>query len=280
MDNLDLSTDKIQELTSKLIDIGVPFLLNLIAAIIIYVIGKWVAKIASSIVGKLMTKAKVDPALVGFTKTIVHTIIIVFALIASVGKLGVQTASFVALLGAAGLAIGMALQGTLSNFAAGVMIIIFKPYKIGDYIEAGGTEGIVEEIQIFNTILATLDNKQVILPNSMATGDKIINYSAKGTRRLDLIFGISYDDNIGTARDALMKVIKEDKRYLDSPEPFVGVDALADSSVNLACRPWVKVEDYWDMYFDLQEKGKIELEAAGITIPFPQRDVHNYTPNS
>jgi len=248
--------------------------INIVVAILIFVIGRWVAKLTTEFIEKIMLKAKMDKTLASFLKDLSFFGIMAFVIIAALNKIGVETTSLVAVVGAAGLAIGLALQGSLANFAAGVVLIIFKPFKVGDYVQGAGTEGVVEEIQIFNTILKSLDNKKIVAPNAQMTGDNIINYTAYAKRRIDLVFGISYSDDIKVAKDALMKVLKEDERVLKTPEPFVGVSELGDSSVNLVCRPWVKPANYWACYFDITEKGKIALEANGITIPFPQRDVH------
>ncbi len=269
-----METTEIQETINKLIDVGVPFLLNLVAAIVIYVVGKWVAGILSNAIAKFMKKGKVDDALTGFTKNIVYAIILIFTVIAAIGKIGVQTTSFIALLGAAGLAVGMALQGTLSNFAAGVMLILFKPFKVGDFIEGGGSMGTVKEIQIFNTILASPDNRKIILPNSKVSGDTITNFSAIGERRIDLVFGVSYSDDLKQAKSILQKLVDSDSRILKDPEPVIAVSELGDSCVSIVCRPWVKPADYWGVYFDLTEKGKLALEEGGCSIPFPQRDIH------
>jgi small conductance mechanosensitive channel len=263
-----------EETIQKLIDVGVPFVLNVVAAIIIYIIGRWAAKIVSSITQRVMEKAKVDEALVKFSANLVYAAILVFTIIAAIGRLGVQTASFIAVLGAAGLAIGMALQGTLANFAAGVMILLFRPFRIGDFVEAGGSMGSVQEVHIFNTILSAPDNRKIIVPNSQITSGTITNFSAIEKRRVDLTFGISYSDDIKAAKEALSRLVNADNRILKDPAVTIAVSELADSSVNIVCRPWVKPADYWGVYFDLTEKGKAELEKAGCTIPFPQRDIH------
>lgn len=250
--------------------------LNLVAAVLIFIIGKWIAGILTSIIAKLMTKANVDATLVGFVKNLSYVGLMTFVVIAALGKLGIQTTSFVAIIGAAGLAVGLALQGSLANFAAGVILILFKPFKVGDFIIAGGEMGTVKEIQIFNTILAHPDNRKVIVPNAQVTGGTITNFSAIENRRVDLVFGISYNDDIKKAKEALERAIAAEPRILKDPKPVIAVSELADSSVNLVCRPWVKPGDYWDVYFSVTERGKIELEKSGITIPFPQRDVHMY----
>ncbi|MCA9403190.1 MAG: mechanosensitive ion channel [Candidatus Omnitrophica bacterium] len=263
-----------EEIIQKITDIGVPFIFNLVAAIIIYLVGKWVANTAAKLVKKLMEAAKTDKALVGFTANLVKYAILIFTIMAAIGRLGVQTTSFIAVLGAAGLAVGMALQGTLSNFAAGVMILLFRPFKIGDFIDAGGTMGSVKEIQIFNTILASPDNRKIIVPNSQITGGIITNFSAIEQRRVDMIFSVSYDDDLKVAKQVLTDLVSADERILKDPAPVIAVSELGDSSVNIICRPWVKPADYWAVYWAMQENGKAELEKAGCTIPFPQRDVH------
>ncbi|MFC1709239.1 mechanosensitive ion channel family protein [Candidatus Omnitrophota bacterium] len=250
--------------------------LSLIAAILIFLIGKWLARFLSRLVEKLLLKTHVEKTLSTFVKNIVYAAMMVFVVLAALGKLGIQTTSFIAVLGAAGLAVGLALQGSLSNFASGVLILIFKPFKIGDFIIAGGTMGSVVEIGIFTTILNAPDNRREIVPNSKVTGDNITNFSAIENRRIDLVFGISYTDDMKKAKDVLMQVVTSDSRVLKEPAPVVAVSELGDSSVNLVCRPWVKPTDYWAVYFATVERGKEELEKAGITIPFPQRDVHLY----
>ena len=267
---------QMEELLEKLYTYLMTYGLNVVAAILIFVVGKWLARMLMNILEKVMIKGKVDKTLVSFLKNIVYAAILIFVIIASLNKLGVQTTSFIAILGAAGLAVGLALQGSLANFAAGVILIMFKPFKIGDFIEAGGAMGTVGEIQIFNTVINTLDNRCVIMPNAKVTGDNITNFTAVDRRRVDLVFGISYEDNIKKAKEALQKVVAADARILKDPKPVIAVSELGDSSVNLVCRPWVKPSDYWDVYFNVTEQGKIELEKSGITIPFPQHDVHIY----
>jgi small conductance mechanosensitive channel len=263
-----------EEMLETLYEYAVTYGLSFLAAILIFVIGKWVARLASRFIEQVMVKANVDKMLASFVKHMSYFALLVFVIIAALNKLGVQTTSFIAVLGAAGLAVGLALQGSLANFAAGVMLIMFKPFKVGDYINAAGIEGVVQEVHIFNTILNTLDNRRVIAPNSKITGDSIVNYTSLDKRRIDLTFGISYTDNIKTAKEALESVVSADPRVLKNPAPTIAVSELADSSVNLVCRPWVKPTDYWGVYFDTIEKGKLALEDKGITIPFPQRDVH------
>jgi small conductance mechanosensitive channel len=250
--------------------------INLLAAIAIFVIGKIAARLLKNLLQKILEKGKVDPVLVSFCCNLAYSALLVFVVLAALGRLGVQTASFVAVIGAAGLAVGLALQGSLANFAAGVLMLIFRPFKIGDFVDGGGVSGVVKDIHIFTTTLNTPDNKRVIVPNSKIMGDNIINYSAEGTRRVDLVVGISYDDDIDKAKTALMDEVKKDDRVLADPEPVVAVVEMADSSVNLVVRPWVKVPDYWNVYFSLTEALKKRVEAEGMSIPYPQRDVHIY----
>lgn len=250
--------------------------LRIIAAIAIFVIGRWVAKGLRSTLKRVMTKNKVDHTLISFVCSIIYTVLIVFVVIAALNQLGIQTTSLVAILGAAGLAIGLALQGSLSNFAAGVLMIIFRPFKAGDYIEGGGVSGTVEEVQLFTTFLATPDNKTIIVPNGKIMDDNIINYSTKCTRRIDLTVGVGYADDLDRARMVMQKVMDAETRILTDPPPMIVVKELADSSVNFSIRPWVMSGDYWGVYFDLVENIKKSFDREGISIPFPQRDVHLY----
>jgi small conductance mechanosensitive channel len=252
------------------------FGLKIVAAILIFLVGRWVAKILRGWLEKGMLKAKVDSVLVTFTSNMVYAALMIFVILAALGQIGVQTTSFIAVLGAAGLAVGLALQGSLSNFAAGVLMIIFRPFKLGDFVEGGGVAGVVRAIHIFTTTLTTPDNKRVIVPNSKIMGDNIINYSAEGIRRIDLTASISYGDSIDTAKAVLMDELTKNPLVLKEPAPLVGVLAMADSSIDLAVRPWVKVQDYWPAFFALNEAIKKRIEAEGLTIPFPQRDVHLY----
>lgn len=248
--------------------------MQILAALAIFIIGRIVAKLITRALRVTMEKRNVEPSLVGFAASLTNAALLVFVVLAALGKLGVQTTSFVAVIGAAGLAIGLALQGSLSNFAAGVLILIFKPYKVSDYVVAGGAEGIITEIGIFTTTLITLDNRTQILPNAIATGGVIENYSKQGTRRLDLVAGVSYGDDILKVKKVLQEILDNEPRILKDPTPTVGLMEMGDSSINFAFRPWVKVEDYWDLFFELQERIKVRFDEESITIPFPQRDVH------
>lgn len=265
-----------QEAWEKIYTCLITYGLNIIAAFLIFLIGKWLARLVSRIIEKLLLRAKIEKTLSSFLMHISYIALLVFVTIAALSKLGVEITSLIAVIGAAGLAVGLALQGSLANFAAGILLIVFKPFKVGDLIEAGGVTGTVEEIQIFCTVLRHLDNRRIVVPNAKITGDNISNFSAIGKRRVDLVFGISYGDDIKKAKEALERVTASDPRILKDPGPVIAVSELGDSSVNLVCRPWVKPQDYWDVYFDTVEKGKLELEKNGMTIPFPQRDVHIY----
>jgi small conductance mechanosensitive channel len=248
--------------------------LKVVAAIAILVLGRIAAGIARSLVRRILKKSKVDETLVSFITRGTYVALMVFVIIAAISRLGIQTASFIAVLGAAGLAVGLALQGSLANFAAGVLLIAFKPFKIGDFITAGGVTGGVEAIGIFTTELKSPDNKKIIIPNAKVTADSIINNSAKDTRRIDMVAGVSYRDDLAKVRTVLEGIMSEDERILKDPGPTIGVLELADSSVNFAVRPWVNKADYWDVFFATQEKIKQRFDAEGISIPFPQQDVY------
>ncbi|MGA9575724.1 MAG: mechanosensitive ion channel domain-containing protein [Lysobacterales bacterium] len=248
--------------------------LNLLFAIAIFVVGKWIAKRAQHALALVLKSRSVDPVLVDFLGTIVFTLIIIAALIASADRLGIPAASFLTVLGAAGLAVGLALKDSLSNFASGVMLVLFRPFTKGDFIDAGGIQGTVNEIHLVSTIMTTPDNKQIIVPNSLMYNGTITNFSAKDTRRVDMVIGVGYGDDLKVAAKVLKKVCEENTRVLDTPETKIFINNLGDSSVDFVVRPWVKSEDYWTVLAEVLETAKVELEAAGCNIPFPQRDVH------
>jgi len=248
--------------------------LNVLGAIATVVIGLFVAKLVRKLMKKVLEARKVDETLSGFVCSLTYGAVVALVIVSALERLGLETASAVAVLGAVGLAVGLALQGTLASFASGVLLILFKPFRVGDFIEGGGTSGIVEEIGIFNTEMRTGDNKKIIVPNANLTGDNIVNYSAKDTRRIDLVVGVSYDDDLDKVRKVLEQILADDERILDDPEPTIGVLELADSSVNFVFRPWVKASDWWPTMLALQEQIKKRFDAEGISIPFPQRDVH------
>jgi small conductance mechanosensitive channel len=248
--------------------------LQVVAAIVIFVVGRWLAKLISKLVARALTKAKVEPTLTNFVKNLCHIALLTFVIIAALKKLGIPMTEFTVVVGAAGLAIGFALQGTLANFAAGIMLIIFKPFKVGDFVELAGKKGTVKGIQIFNTILNAPDNVRIIIPNGQVTGTSIVNYTVNGTRRVDLVVGVSYEDDLKKARQVIGQVLAGEDRILTDPPTTVAVSELGDSSVNFVVRPWVKAADYWDVYFNITESVKLALDKNGITIPYPQRDVH------
>ncbi len=248
--------------------------LKIVGAIVTLIIGVWIAKLLARTLGKVLRRREVDETLIKFAVSLVRIGLITFVMISAAAQLGIQTASFIAVIGAAGLAIGFALQGSLSNFASGVMLIIFKPIKVGNYIEGGGVAGSVESVGIFVTTLVTPDNRVIYVPNSNITGNNIVNNSVKDTRRVDMVFGIGYSDDIDKAKSVIQSMIDSDSRVLKDPAPQIVVSELADSSVNFNVRPWVNSTDYWGLYFDVTEAIKKKFDAENISIPFPQRDVH------
>ncbi len=249
---------------------------SIVYAIIILAIGFWGAKLISRLVKGLMERREADPALTGFVGNLVNALVVIFAVIAALNQLGIQTTSLVAIVGAAGLAVGFALKDSLGNFAAGIMILIFKQFKVGDLIESAGVLGVVETLSIFSTQLKTGDNKTVFVPNGKLIGDNITNYSTKPTRRVDLVIGVSYDADLSHVKSVLEEILDNESRILKDPAPTIGVLELADNSVNFAVRPWVDAADYWGVYFDLHAGVKTRFDKEGISIPYPQRDVHHY----
>ncbi len=255
-------------------DYALPWGINIAMAVVIFVLGRMVVGLVVGLCERLMGKAGMDAMLVTFICNILRWVLLLFVIIAALGQLGIDTTSLVALLGAAGLAIGLSLQGSLQNFASGVMLIVFRPFKNGDFVEVAGTSGIVEAIGIFTTTMRTPDNKEVIVPNGAIYSDTITNYSTRPTRRVDMVFGCGYGDDIRAAKALLEKIVSEDDRILADPAPQVAVSELADSSVNFVVRPWVNAADYWDVFFETTEKVKLEFDANNISIPYPQMDVH------
>ncbi len=259
-----------------LVDVAFSLLLKLVVAAVIFVVGRWLANLAQKLLEKLLRKRSVDDVLVDFLGAVTNAVIVVVAVVAAIDYLGVPATSLFAVLGAAGLAIGLALKDSLANFAAGVMLVLFRPFTKGDFVEAGGVSGTVEEVFLVSTRLATPDNKEVIVPNAAIWNDSIINYSARDTRRVDMVFGVSYDDDLKVAAQVLRKVCAEHDKVLENPAPAVFVSNLGDSSVDFSVRPWVRTSDYWGVYSAITENAKVALEAAGCSIPYPQRDVHTY----
>jgi len=252
----------------------IPWSIRIVSALAIFFIGRLIARGILKFSDKVMNKAKLDVMLVSFLGNILYGLLMTVIVMASLEQLGVRTTSALAILGAAGLAVGLALQSSLSNFAAGVMLIIFRPFKIGDFIDAGGVNGIVESISIFSTVMRTGDNREVIVPNGQIYGGTIINFSARETRRIDMIFSIGYGDDMRLARSIIEDVIKTDERILTEPEPTIMVAELGASSVDFAVRPWVKSSEYWIVRSYLLEEIKTRFDAAGVSIPFPQQDVY------
>ncbi|MFT7003381.1 MAG: small conductance mechanosensitive channel [Sulfurimonas sp.] len=248
--------------------------LKIIAAILIFVIGKWAIKKLTAVSKKLMLRAKVDNTLVEFAESLIYFVLLIVVILASLNSLGINTTSFLAIFGAAGLAVGLALKDSLSNIGAAVLIIIFHPFKVGDIIEAAGTTGTVKDINLFSTIIEPVDKSIVIVPNSSVINGNITNFSQRKQRRVEHIFGIGYDDDLKLAKDTLMEIINSDQRVLAEPAPLVAVHELGDSSVNFVFRAWVTTDDYWDVHFDMLEKVKLTFDEKGISIPYPQMDIH------
>jgi small conductance mechanosensitive channel len=268
------SVDQVGHLWVQVQDVVAVWGLKVIAAIAIFIIGRWIAKGVRKGVRRMMEKTETDPIITGFVGSITYIALLAFVIIAALGQLGIQTTSFIAIIGAAGLAIGLALQGSLANFAAGFLMIMFRPFKVGDFIEGAGVAVVVESIQIFTTTMKTGDNKTIIIPNAKLSGDNIINYSAKPTRRVDMTVGVAYDADLSIVRDVLKDIISKESRIHSSPEPLIAVAELADSSVNFVVRVWTDTGDYWGVMFEMNETIKNRFDAEGIGIPFPQRDIH------
>ncbi|MFQ5354977.1 MAG: mechanosensitive ion channel family protein [Mariprofundaceae bacterium] len=252
----------------------VPWGINIVFAVAIFIVGRVVASVLVQLLEKLLIRTGMDLILVNFIRNIVRSLLLLFIIIAALDQLGVDTTSLIAILGAAGLAVGLALKSSLQNFAAGVMLIIFRPFKTGDFVEAGGTSGVIEHIHIFSTTLRTPDNREVMVPNGNIYGGTITNFSARDTRRIDMVFGIGYDDDIRKARKIIEDIMDADERILKDPAASVALAELADSSVNFFVRPWVKSTDFWSVKCDLNERIKLAFDENGISIPYPQMDVH------
>lgn len=251
-----------------------PWIVDIALALAIFFVGRWVAKQLVKLIERLLRKSNMEEMLVNFISSIANVLLLLVIIVAALNQVGVDTTSLIALIGAAGLAVGLSLQDSLKNFAAGVMLIVFKPFREGDFVEVAGVAGVVEHIQIFNTIMRTGDNREVIIPNGAIYSSVITNYSARDTRRVDMVFGIGYDDDLRKAKAILTDIIDSDERILKDPAAVVAVSELADSSVNFVVRPWVKSADYWAVLWDITEEVKLRFDAEGISIPYPQMDVH------
>ena len=271
---LDATNVAVSKYTDMAITYASEYGLKIVAAILIFVIGKWAVKKITTVTKTLMTRAKVDTTLVEFAESLIYFVLLLMVIFASLNALGINTTSFLAVFGAAGLAIGLALQGSLANVGAAVLIIIFRPFKVGDFVEAGGATGTVEDVNLFSTIIAPLDNRTVIVPNAAIIGGNITNYSMKPQRRVDHVFGIGYDDDLRLAKNTLMEIMANDSRILQDPAPFVAVSELGNNSVDFTTRAWVETADYWDVYFEIIEKVKLTFDEKGISFPYPQMDVH------
>ena len=254
----------------------VPWCINIITALLIFIVGRIVIGILVGVLGRVLRRTHLDTILVEFVQTIAKVVLLIFVIVAVLDKIGVNTTSIIAVLGAAGLAIGLALQGSLQNFAAGFLLLVLRPFKAGDYVEAANTAGMVEKISIFSTTLRTPDNKEVTVPNGSIYSNNIVNYSARDTRRVDMVFSISYEDDIRKAKEVISAALSADNRVLSDPAPTVAVSSLSDNSVDLIVRPWARTSDYWPLLWDMTEQLKLELEGSGMTIPFPQRDIRFY----
>ena len=274
MDMVPTSVDEVTTLWTQSQGLLADWGLKVLAALAIFIIGRWVAKGVRRGVRRMLEKGGADPIIVGFVGSITYIALLAFVVVAALGQLGIQTTSFIAILGAAGLAVGLALQGSLANFAAGFLMIIFRPFKVGDFIEGAGGAGVVKDIQIFTTTLKTGDNKTIIIPNAKISGDNIINYSSEENRRVDMTVGVAYDADLSKVRDVLQDIISKEDRILSDPATQIAVAELADSSVNFIVRVWTKSADYWGVKFDMTETIKNRFDEAGIGIPFPQRDIH------
>ncbi len=266
-----LSPDNIQKIIDTYI---VPWGISGAQALIVFIVGKWLVSKLTMLVGKALHRSKMDEMLIDFVQSLLSWALLLVVIIASLSQLGIDTTSLIALLGAAGLAIGLALKDSLSNFAAGVMLLVFRPFRLGDFVNVSGVDGVVEKIHVFTTTILTTDNKENIIPNSAVYGSVITNYSAREKRRVDMVFGIGYDDDLKKAKAILMDIVVAHEKVLSDPEPAVMVAELGDSSVNFAVRAWSKTEDYWSVYFDCHEQVKLAFDEAGISIPYPQMDVH------
>ena len=280
MENTTEYVDKAGNYLENLIDLLVNWAPKFVLAIVLLVVGIIIINRLVRVFRRLLKKREVDPTLIPFLTGLVNITLKAVLIISVIDIVGIKTTSFVAVLGAAGLAVGLALQGSLGNFAGGVLLIIFKPYKVGDYIESQGHAGTVQSIQIFNTVLTNYENVRIIIPNGAMSSGNIINYSARKNRRLDLVYGISYGDDLEKAKNILKEMAASDERILKDPEPFVAVKELAESSVNLLVRIWCKNEDYWNINFDWQTNVKLRFDKEGITFPFPQREVTTFVGKS
>lgn len=275
----ELSTEQVANYMDTAVELGMNYGPKLLLAIVVLLVGLWIINRMVRLMGAGMERSNTEPTLARFLCNLSSVGLKALLLISVASMIGIETTSFIAVLGAAGLAVGLALQGSLANFAGGVLVLMFKPFKVGDFVDAQGVMGTVSEIQIFNTIMKTPDNKVIIVPNGAISNGIITNFSKEATRRVDFVFGIGYSDDIAKAKATIERLVSEDERALSDPAPLIVVSSLGDSSVNITTRVWVNAPDYWGVFFDLTERVKLAFDAEGISIPFPQRDVHVYQQN-
>lgn len=268
--DFSFSTEALKELQPHLVEYG----LNALSALLIFFIGKWICRKLTNLFVRILKAREVDQTLIKFLEGIFYYLLFSAVIIATIGQLGIKTTSFLAIIGAASLAVGLALKDSLANFSSGVMLILFRPFRVGDLVTVGGETGVVEKVSVFSTIMNTTDNQKKIIPNGAIANSPITNQTANPTRRVDLIIGIGYDDDIRKAKETLLNIVENEEKVLKDPAPVIAVSELADSSVNLVVRPWVKTEDYWKVWFTLTEKIKLTFDEQGISIPYPQRDIH------
>ena len=274
MDNSLVTIDRLNKLLNQAQTAGFDLLLKIIMVAIIFFVGRWVARLLQKFIRRALSRTNIDSTLVLFSSNLAFYGAMTFVLLAILGELGIETTSLLTLLGTAGIAVGLALQGSLANFAAGILLIIFRPFRVGDWIECNGVSGYVEDLELLTTKLRTVDNRVVVIPNNKLTEDNLINYSAKGILRLNLVVGVAYDSDLQKVKQIIHEVLLADERVARHPEPGVGVLELADSSINFAVRPWVKPDDYWALSLSLYEDLKIRFDQEGIEIPFPHRELH------
>lgn len=267
-------TNSVRDMYTWLYTNAADYGMRIVGALLILLVGRWVARRSAAMIGKALNKAKVDPTLIPFIDNLAYTGLLVFVVVAALAALNVQTASIVAVLGAAGLAVGLALQGSLSNFASGVLLLLFKPFRVGDFVEIAGVSGTVKAIHVFNTVMDDPNNIRITVPNGQITSGNIMNYTINGTRRIDMTIGVSYDDDLRKARRVIESVLAAEPRILPEPAPLVAVSEMGDSSMDFVVRPWVKTADYWPVRFELTEKLKVAIEENGLTIPFPQQEIY------
>lgn len=279
MNDISTTIDATNTAVSKYSDMAITYAseygMKIVAAFLIFIIGKWAVNKITTLIKNVMEKAKIDKTLSEFAESLIYFVLFLMVILASLNALGINTTSFIAVFGAASLAVGLALQGSLANIGAAVLIIVFRPFKVGDFIEAGGASGTVSDVNLFSTIISPVDNRTIIVPNAAVIGGNITNFSNKPQRRVDHVFGIGYDDDLKLAKTVLMEIMQEDERILKEPAPFVAVSELGDNSVKLLTRAWVDTPNYWNVHFEMLEKVKLTFDEKGLSFPYPQMDIHS-----